>query len=84
MSAPAFAANVSASMFASIVLEMMIWLTSLTTSPIPTPPTWFGVPIALSTGSAAVKSASDAPTMIVSVPVVARAGPPDTGASAKR
>jgi hypothetical protein len=71
-------------MLASITFEMMIWLTSLTTSPIPTAPTWFGVPIASSTGRAAAKSSSDAPTMMVSVPVFARAGPPETGASRKR
>jgi hypothetical protein len=84
MSAPAFAAKVSASTFASIVLQMMIWLVSLTTSPIPTGPTRRGVPIAVRTGSAARKSSSDAPAMIVSVPLVARAGPPETGASTKR
>jgi len=60
-------------------------LQSLTTSPLPTAPTWMTlVPIAASAGLASSKSPAAPPTMIASVPSVARGVPPETGASMKR
>src|SRR5439155_20646519 len=60
-------------------------LQSFATSPAPTSPTWMMLaPIAASTGRASSKSRGSPPTMIASVPSVARGTPPDTGASMKR
>src|SRR5260370_693760 len=60
-------------------------LQSLTTSPLPTGPTWITLaPIAESAGRASSKSPAAPPTMIASVPSVARGVPPETGAPMKR
>jgi hypothetical protein len=60
-------------------------LQSFTTSPLPTAPTWITLaPIAASAGRASSMSAAAPPTMIASVPSMARGVPPETGASMNR
>ena len=60
----------------------MTWLTALVAWPDPTGPMWvMELPIAASTGRARSTSASEPPTMIVSVPFWAPSEPPETGAS---
>ena len=60
----------------------MIWFATLQVWPEPTGPTSVMVlPIASNSGLARSKSASEAPTMMVSVPAFAPMSPPETGAS---
>ena len=61
------------------------WLAALTVCPEPAGPTWTMVlPTASSTGRASAKSSAAPPTMIDSVPSIAPASPPETGASSTR
>src|SRR5207245_800730 len=84
-STPNPSAILNASLTATAATPAIRLLQSLATSPDPTGPTWMMFePIAASTGRASSKSRASPPTMIASVPSVARGTPPDTGASMKR
>src|SRR5262252_8301166 len=76
-STPKPSAMRNASLTATAATPAMRLLQSLATSPLPTGPTWITLaPMASSTGLAAWKSSAAAPTMMASVPSVARGGPP--------
>ena len=83
-STPKPSAMRKASLSATAATPAMRLLQSLTTCPLPTGPTWITLaPMAESAGRARAKSSRAPPTMMASVPSVARGTPPDTGASTK-
>jgi hypothetical protein len=75
----------NASLTATAATPAMRLLHSLTTSPLPTAPTWITlVPMAASAGRASSTSPALPPTMMARVPSLAPVTPPETGASMNR
>src|SRR5882724_5348357 len=84
-STPKPSAMRNASLTATADTPAIRLLQSLATSPLPTAPTWMMLaPMAASAGRASSRSRASPPTMMASVPSVARGTPPETGASRKR
>ncbi len=83
-SRPALAANTNASLAPSRLMATRIWLHSFASCPCPDGPMCVTrLPIAWNTGSARSNGAASPPTMIVRVPAMAPASPPETGASSQ-
>ena len=81
-SAPARAANSSASATAWMFRATMIWLATLAVWPSPLPPTKvMFLPISSNSGFTRAKTASSPPAMMDSVALRAPTSPPETGAS---
>src|SRR6266849_1294924 len=81
-SAPSFAPNTAASAMAAVCTPTRSWLISFTTCPAPAgPQSLMFLPKARNTGRARSNAPWSPPTITVSVPACAPAGPPETGAS---